>query len=192
MTITITRPPTGPQQRFVDILLAEREVPDKTIRFATASYAIDYLKGLPHHLAAGPAGQRQPSSPRGLAECGLYRHDGRLFVVREFKPQGEDRKVRFARELVPNEHSEADRANGHGDAVRMHAVKAPGMQRVLTPDEAVSLEEIARLGIQFGECLICGQPIETKASVVDRAGIGPVCHGKQSRLLALRSAQGSE
>jgi hypothetical protein len=194
--ITITRTPTGPQQRFVNTLLAERQVPDKPIRFATASYAIDYLKSLPYAVTSVADGRggwvnsdaHGPARPRGaLADLGLYRHDGSLFVVREFQPRGESGKVRFARELVPNDHSEADRANGLGDAVKMHAVKAPGMQYRLTPAEAVSLEEVAALGIQFGECLICGTPIETKASVVDRGGIGPVCHGRQTALLARRS-----
>jgi len=174
-----------PQQKFMSVLLAERQVPDQPVRFATAHDAIDWLKSLP--FAAGTPQATRPS--RGsLAECGLYRHEGRLYVVREFTPQGENRKVRYARELVPTEGSQADRANGHGDAVKVKGIKAPGMQWNLAPSEAVSLEEVAALGIQFGECLLCGQAIETKESVVDRGGIGPVCITKQSRLLALRAA----
>jgi hypothetical protein len=133
----------------------------------------------------GPAGTPDRDTP---AECGLYRHDGRLYVVREFTPQGERDKVRFCRELVPNTGSEADRADGYDQAVKVHAIKAPHMQYRLAPEEAVTLEECKALGVQFGECVICGTPIETKESVVDRGGIGPVCYGRQSALLARKAA----
>jgi hypothetical protein len=122
------------------------------------------------------------------ADLGLYRHDGRLYVVREFTPQGETRKVRFARELVANTGSQADRAGMDGSARKLHSIRAPGMQWQLEAHEAVSLDEVKQLGIQFGECVICGKPIETKASVEDRAGVGPVCSERQSRLLASRTA----
>ena len=140
------------------------------------------VRHLPGQCPAKPAAAPARKTP---AACGLYRRGERLFVVREFTPQGEDRKVRFARELVATTGHQADRAGEDGEAKKLRSVKAPGMQWELTPAEAVPLDEAKRLGIRFGECLLCGTPIEAKESVDDRGGIGPVCWRKQTELLAL-------
>lgn len=150
---------------------------------------LEWLRRQPEQPASAGnsnGGSRRPSDP------GLYRWplDGtelanRLFVIRE--RQGDRGPYRFARELVITQGSQADRARAaDGFPVKLRSIASPGMQWKLTPAMAVSLEEVAALNIRFGECLICGTPIETKASVVDRGGIGPVCYKRQTALLQRR------
>lgn len=134
-------------------------------------------------LPAQPRRQerRQPAEP------GLYRKDGKLYAVRVFTPRGEKEQVRYARELAANEAGNLDRVNENGDAVKLHSIKAPRMQWELRPEHAVSLEEAKALNVRFGECVICGTPIEAKESVEDRAGIGPVCWDRQVALNEARA-----
>jgi len=144
--------------------------------------------------------EQQERKNRRPAELGLYRHNRRLYVIREFTPRPEyerdhgvrtgtirqQGKVRYARELVENGPGNLDRAREDGTAIKLHSIPAPRMQWELRPEEALTLEEAKALNIKFGECVICGTPIEAKESVEDRAGIGPVCYARQSALQAAR------
>jgi len=115
------------------------------------------------------------------AAVGVYRKGGKLYVVREFTPQGESRKVRYAREIVPLTDAQGDRLNQQGSRVRIEERKAPGMQYRLAQADALPLEEVTALSIQWESCLVCGRHLRVAESVV--RGIGPVCHGRQAALL---------
>jgi hypothetical protein len=163
------------------------------VSFDWASTKIDDVKAIPRPKPANGErqhyGRKQPAAAHEQrynsqpAECGLYRRDGRLYIVREFKPQGESERVRFARELVPTDARAASRAGLDGESKQLRSVKAPRMQWSLRADEAVPIDEVEALGIEFGECIICGQPIETAASVKGRHGMGKVCYDKQLALV---------
>ena len=127
-------------------------------------------------------GQGQPA-PRNdtPAMVGVYRKDGKLYVVRQFTPQGEQRKVTYAREIVPLTPAQGDRLNQDGERVRIEERKAPGMQYRLAPADALPLEEVTALSVQWESCLVCGRHIRVAESV--ERGIGPVCYGRQAALL---------
>ncbi len=125
----------------------------------------------------------QPQAPRNdtPAEVGVYRQDGKLYVVREFTPQGEHRKVRYAREIVPLTDAQGDRLNQQGNRVRIEERKVPGMQYRLTKADALPMAEVTALSIQWESCLVCGRHLRVAESV--ERGIGPVCHARQAALL---------
>jgi hypothetical protein len=135
----------------------------------------------PDRAPGGGAAQRQAPRNDTPAAVGVYRKDGSLYVVREFTPQGEQRKVRYAREIVPLTDAQGDRLNQQGERVRVEERKAPGMQYRLTQADALPLEEVTALSIQWESCLVCGRHLRVAESV--ERGIGPVCHGRQAALL---------
>jgi len=130
-----------------------------------------------------PAAPHQPQAPSSNtpAEVGVYRQADKLYVVREFTPRGEQRKVRYAREIVPLTDAQGDRLNQQGERVRVEERKAPGMQYRLTKADALPLEEVTALSIQWESCLVCGRHLRVAESV--ERGIGPVCNGRQAALL---------
>lgn len=157
-----------------------------------ASSMIDAIRAMPRPPAAAGEvrnwGQRKPPSEHkqrlnsAPAELGVYRKDGRLYVVREFTDDG--RTIRYAREIVPLTEGEGDRVDGNGERARIKEVKAPRMQWVLTKADAMSLDDLMALSLQWSHCLSCGHAIHTAASIVDRNGLGPVCYGRQVALVA--------
>lgn len=141
-----------------------------------ASDAIDWLMTQPWKPREG---QRQDGRPAGL---GVYQRDGRIFVVREFTPDGGTGKVRYAREIVTLRDTQGDRLDGSGERVRYEEIKAPGMQYQLRDEELVPMDELSALGIQFGFCVVCGTKLEVADSV--ERGIGPVCAKRQQARLS--------
>jgi Family of unknown function (DUF6011) len=145
----------------------------KLIRKQDASTMIDMLKEQPWK-------PREDERPDGNpAELGVYRRDGRIYVVREFTPEGSREKVRYARELVALTEGQANRLNGDGEHVRYEERKAPRMQHRLTDDDLMPLEDVKRLSIAYGHCIPCGAKLEAAESV--ERGIGPVCAKRQER-----------
>lgn len=140
-----------------------------------ASMIIDWLLGRPWKPRDD---ERQDGQPAGL---GVYRKDDRIYVVREFTPQGESAPVRYARELVDLNRGQADRLNGDGEHVRYEERKAPRMQYRLCDADLMPLEDVRQLSIQYRHCLICGTKLEAAESV--ERGIGPVCEKRQQRTL---------
>jgi hypothetical protein len=140
-----------------------------------ASQVIDWLQAQPWKPREN---ERQDGQPAGL---GVYQRDGRIFVVREFTPDGESRKVRFAREIVTLRDAQGDRLDNDGQHVRYEEIKAPRMQWELKDEELVPMEELSRLGVQFGHCIVCGTKLEVADSV--ERGIGPVCAKRQQARL---------
>jgi hypothetical protein len=127
-----------------------------------------------------PAGRRERAGSEP-APVGVYRQDGRLFVVREFTPQGEDRKVRYAREIIPLTAAQGDRLSQDGERVRIEERKAPGMQYRLAAADALPMAEVTALSVQWEHCLVCGRHLRVAESV--ERGIGPVCYGRQTALI---------
>ena len=130
---------------------------------------------------AQPGRPAQPERRGEAAPVGVYRQDGNLYVVREFTPQGESRKVRYARQIIPLTGAQGDRLNQQGERVRIEERKVPGMQYRLTAADALPMEEVTALSIQWEHCLVCGRPLRVAESV--ERGIGPVCYGRQMALL---------
>lgn len=145
------------------------------------SWRVLHLGDCPQRPAREPGWREHP------AETGVYRKDGRLYVVREFTPQGEDRKVRYARELVDLTPGQGDRVTEDGQAARIQEVKAPRMQWALTDADLLPMDEFKALSLRFERCLACGAHLEVKESV--EAGIGPVCAGRQRLRLAASTTQ---
>ena len=179
---------TERQAAFIARLLDQRDVGDDKaaerlrqlvssngIDTRTASKAIEWLLARPRK----PADDERPNGD--LAGLGVYQRDGRVYVVREFKPDHEDRKVRFAREIVTLRDSQGDRLALDGEHVRYEEVKAPGMQWKLLDSELVPMDELSRLGVQFGHCIVCGTVLEVAESI--ERGIGPVCAKRQQARL---------
>jgi hypothetical protein len=167
------------------------------VSFDWASVKIDEVKAIPRPKPANGErqhyGRKQPAAAHEQrynsepAACGVYKRvdksGERIYVVRQFKPQGESEHVRYAREIVELRDSQGDRVNAHGEAVRIEEIKAPKMQWSLRADEAMPMADVLALSLQWSNCLICGKSIRVKKSI-DR-GIGPVCYGRQSELLGL-------
>lgn len=178
------------QAAFIGRLLDQRDAGDEEaaarlrglvaegISMQAAGKAIDWLLARPRKAADGGRADGEP------AAVGVYQRDGRVYVVREFKPANEDRKVRYAREVVTLRDGQGDRLGLGGERVRYEEVTAPGMQWQLLDGELVPMGELSRLGIRFGRCLVCGTRLEVASSV--ERGIGPVCARRQ--LASLGSA----
>ena len=187
------------QIAFIKRLLDQRQVADETadrawtlleahdidvrtpgdgslIPMAVAGRMIDHLLDQPWKPSEG---QRQDGSAAGV---GVYRHDGELFVVREFTPQGESRIVRYCRKIVTLTDGQGDRLNQDGEHIRTEEEKAPRMQFTLTDDELLSVEDVEKLSVQFSYCLICGKHLRVAKSV--ETGIGPVCRKNYAGRLA--------
>lgn len=172
------------QTGFIDRLLAQRETSAEQRAFIDdlledgtsrhASMVIDFLMGQPWKPTEGHRSE--------AAGVGVYRHDGRIFVIREFTPRYEDRKVRYAREIVDLSKSQGDRLDTDGKHVRYGEIKAKGMQYRVADEELIPLDELSTLGVQFGHCIVCGAKLEVAESV--EHGIGPVCASRQAGRIA--------
>lgn len=187
-----TRPASDKQISFISRLLDERQHADADrfrkltgdgarISSRHASEIIDILMAAPH-ADPTPAAADTPRRSQP-AEVGVYRHDDTLYVVREFTPQGESRKVRYARKLVQLGDGQADRLNGAGARVRYDEQRAPGMQFELQPAELLSVSQVEALSVEWGQCLLCSRALKVAESV--QRGVGPVCAGRQSAALEL-------
>lgn len=154
--------------------------------YAYLAPEITRFRGEPAHPQAPGVQAPRPAARGELAATGVYRHADTVYVVREFTPQGEPgRKVRYARRLAELSAAQGNRVNDAGEAVRFQEVKAPGMQYQLTPAELLSVDEVERLSLATGYCLVCGRKLRVEASV--KSGIGPVCAGRQRERLAERA-----
>jgi hypothetical protein len=164
-----------------------------------ASAMIDYLTGQGYRRSygRGPAQQAPAQQPSGQpAEVGVYRRDGKLYVVREFTPRPETErdhgvrtgtvrqqgKVRYARQIIELTAAQGDRLNEQGDRIRTEEARAPRMQFELTAADRLTVEEVEALSVKFSYCLVCGRHLRVAESV--EAGIGPVCRKRQQGALA--------
>ncbi len=149
--------------RFINVLLAEREVPASTRAYVEgllangiiterAIAAIEHLKGLPKagqgvlDVNAGPARAR-------VSEEGFYQaEDGGVFkVVRTRDGERLYAKQTSARGLV----------------------YVPGAMGKIFADQKLTGEQIAALGITFGYCVVCSTEFSDPTS--KHIGIGPKC-----------------
>jgi hypothetical protein len=106
----------------------------------------------------------QPVRNRVAAEVGVYRHNGKVYVVR--KRRG--REYRYATVLV---ELGLPRLNEHGQTVTHDFVQAHGMQYELSAEERITDdEEIKALCIQVGRCIMCSHAIWQAKSVARMMG----------------------
>lgn len=109
--------------------------------------------------AKNPPREVTIAAPVGVGD-GFYKRDGVIFKV-QVAVHGSGRP--YAKQLVV-----AD-----GSASWEYA---PGMVRVLQPEDKLTLEQAAEFGRLYGICAICAAPLTNEESI--EAGIGPVCRGK--------------
>jgi Family of unknown function (DUF6011) len=120
------------------------------------------------------------AASRSPAPMGVHRKGGRIYIVREFTPDGETEKVRYAKEVVPLTSGQGDRQTEDGQPARWREIPARGMQWHLTEADLISREELTKLSLRSGSCFACHHKLYLDVSI-DRA-IGPVCAGRQPKL----------
>lgn len=107
--------------------------------------------------AKSQAREAKPINVNPVTEVGMYEHDQVIYRVKLSK-QGRLYAMRFA-PLAPMKSE--------------RFVYAKGVINDITADERMTVEQVAKLGLQFGICCVCGAELTDEKSVAQ--GIGPVC-----------------
>lgn len=97
---------------------------------------------------------------------GVYKHQGRIYVVR---PSRQNKGRVYACELVES----APRLTDAGTEIPFELVYRQGMIYELSGAERMPLAEAEQLATRYARCFVCGTPLKAADSV--RRGIGPVC-----------------
>ncbi|MEQ4716074.1 DUF6011 domain-containing protein [Nonomuraea sp. B19D2] len=145
---------TEPQKNLIRLLATERGLDLQTIEAGfedmTKAIASDFIKFLKGITATSPAQRVQ------IVEAGFYKLDKKYFEVRESKAGR-----LYAVEIFKNKYG------------KVVAEFAPGVVRLLKPENLLTLDEAKAFGKETGSCCICRREL-TKQDSID-AGIGPVC-----------------
>lgn len=107
--------------------------------------------------------QRQASKQtvtNPVKEVGMYRNDDGVYRVK-LSSSGNLYAMRFD----PTGETKADRF-----------VYERGAIKVLTADDRMTLDDVVAMGVQFGQCCVCGAELTDEKSV--QRGIGPTCAKK--------------
>jgi hypothetical protein len=195
MTTMTGYPATPKQVDFVEKLIREKDLtgtmyegwtPDWSSPKATSkttSAVIDFLLTLPTKA------QEYSPSFGGVVEAGVYEHEGELFRVYLGQNAGRMlvKKIVFSSyDPHPLDSDEMfENWNDFGGEIAAAQMDARlktdveyeyvgAASRVMNEDwKRLSLDQVGKLGISSGHCLICGRRLDDPESV-DR-GIGPVC-----------------
>jgi hypothetical protein len=117
------------------------------------------------HVGACP--QREPRNETVSVKMGVFRKDGKIFVV---KPNKE--KTRFyAKEIVAS----PPRMTEAGEVVDFETVYRAGMIYNLTEADRWPLKEAQQFLTQYARCIVCGRHLKAAKSVA--GAIGPICAG---------------
>ena len=145
-------PDNGPEAALATEQDFEDTLPTLTTK--TASEAIDRLKARLAYLRAkgACAAAKTPKTP--LVDVGFYLYDGTVYRV------------------VPNQAKTSRYAKRLNYTTGTWEYAAGGVGRLTTGD-ALTTEQAAALGHQYGRCVCCGAELSDPDSVA--RGIGPVC-----------------
>jgi Family of unknown function (DUF6011) len=143
---------------------------DKSFGMNEARSVITQLLDAPRTTGASvPAGSGDTSRVP-TARVGVYRLNGRLYVVRKAKTS--DRI--YALELV----SAPDRVMEDGSVAKLELEYRKGMIFELRDEHRLPAIEVEQVSRQYGRCIQCGLKLKAAKSV--QRGIGPVCWKKVS------------
>ncbi|GAA0955750.1 hypothetical protein GCM10009560_79550 [Nonomuraea longicatena] len=145
---------TEPQKNLIRLLAVERGLDLQTIEAGfedmTKSLASDFIKFLKGLAATNPA------KPVQIVEAGFYKLGEKYFEVRESK----------AGRLYAVEIYQSASGGATSDY-------APGIVRLLKPENLLTLDEAKVFGKETGSCCICRRELTNPESI--ESGIGPVC-----------------
>lgn len=147
---------TDGQRSFLRSLAERKGYPIDETRFAAltmrqASALIEEMKG-------APDAPRPVTTQNADLRLGVYRKpDGTIVGIRKSRQSGHH----YGMVYRPDSHT-------------FEYVK--GSMAGLTPDMFLTLDEVERLSVQFGQCLRCGRLLTNGESV--KLGIGPICRAK--------------
>lgn len=146
------------------------ELVDETPNFGSrdASSLITALLAAPRTTGAtGGTGSvtTAPSAPV-VARVGVYRLDGRTYVVRQSRS---DSSRVYALELV----DAPARVMESGDVERLELEYRRGMIHNLRDEHRLPAVEVEKVSRVYGRCIMCGQKLKAATSV--QRAIGPVC-----------------
>jgi len=99
-------------------------------------------------------------------KVGVYKHDGRIYVV---KPSRQNKGRVYACELVES----PPRITEAGTVIPFELVFRPGMIYELSSAERMPLAEAEQLATRYARCFVCGIALKAADSV--KRGIGPGC-----------------
>lgn len=116
-----------------------------------------------YHIGACPAPAKKTITAVTL---GVYRHDGRIFVV---KPSRRNKGRVYACELVES----PPRVTEAGTEIPFELVFRPGAIYDLDESERMTLAEAEQIATRYARCFVCNTGLKAAKSV--REGIGPVC-----------------
>lgn len=143
-------------------LLSSHEIGTKHLERQLASDTIAWLLKLPMRSVTENPVVKAP------LVMGVYQHDEQLFVIKPRK----DKTRLYAMRVEQS----APRLTEKGEVVDFELVFAPGMMKVLTPDERLTMLQAENLLIRFERCINCHRHLKAAKSVAE--GIGPVCSAK--------------
>lgn len=115
-----------------------------------ASNTIELLMQIKIQRAAAPAASSEPLEP------GMYRKDDVIYKVQKSTSTGN----LYAKKLL------VDDAGGIFNY-------APGIVRILTAADRMTLDQAKQFGALYGTCIVCGRTLTNEVSISE--GIGPVC-----------------
>lgn len=128
---------------------------------------------VPDHIAAMPKRvremERQPRTDvkqwknREPAAEGVYRLDGKVYVVVSSRQHPERRYAKEVRESAP-------RMTENGEVVDFELVRAPGMVFALEEEHLLPKVEIEALLTKYRKCIRCGANLKQASSVARAAG----------------------
>ena len=161
----------------IEVDVAAGKLPQNAPRITNelAQQTIGWLKRQPYQSLAQQDAPRRKSTDE-LVPPGVYRHDGRIYVVVLTKPrEGRRQQYPYAKEFV---RLDAPRLNRKGEQVKFEYVYRKGAIDLLEPEDLVPLddEDIRALMIEYGHCLYCGRRLKDGKSVANL--VGPDCAKK--------------
>jgi Family of unknown function (DUF6011) len=163
--------------RYITRLLADRQSPYgddldlHSLTMAEASTVIDTVLDQPR------TGQERAHVGKPAAGPGVYRKDGKLYVVkatRETRKLPADQQRCYAMELVELPGS-ATRLTEAETEIPFELQIRKGFVYELADVDRMPLAGAEQLMVRYAKCIVCGHGLRKADSV--RKGIGPVCAG---------------
>lgn len=158
--------PTARQYGFLRALIAEKQLDDAANALVEEARADAVAGTLTRERASEIISllSKLPKKSEAAAESGVYVIDGE-YHVRVYLGQQSGKMLAKRIVIGPDNEVSYD-----------YVGAASSVFRSAYSVERLSLEEVGRLGIATGQCLVCGRRLDDPESV-DR-GIGPVCAEK--------------
>jgi len=120
---------------------------------------------------------RKARQDRPLAEIGVYRKDGYIYVV---KPNKEGTR-RYAVKLVVS----PPRLTENGEEVDFSYERALGMAYLLTPEDRMSVNDMKDFMIKYRKCIKCGHTLKQPKTLLRAEELGVMVGKTCARKLGL-------